>query len=181
MRKVTRLGFCSAVAALVVTAGALPAQSAKAADQGSEHGGRSVGDGGGEHAGSSMGQSDGMMNMSMARHRFVRRNGIPDRYQSMENPLEPTEGNVANGESVYQAQCAACHGESGRGDGPAGENLDPQPTNIARFAEMPMANDAYLYWTIAEGGEPVGSAMPPYEDTLEAEQIWQVILYLRQM
>jgi len=31
---------------------------------------------------------------------------------------------------LYQAQCAACHGLQGRGDGPAGANLDPVPSNF---------------------------------------------------
>jgi mono/diheme cytochrome c family protein len=46
---------------------------------------------------------------------------------------------------------------------------------------MPMASDGYLYWTIAEGGEPVGSAMPAFGDALSEDEIWQIVAYLRQM
>ena len=73
------------------------------------------------------------------------------------------------------ARINACHrGEDrGRGDGPAGSGLDPQPTDIARCSTMPIASRDDLYWTIAEGGEPVGSARPPFGDALSEDEIGQ--------
>jgi mono/diheme cytochrome c family protein len=44
-----------------------------------------------------------------------------------------------------------------------------------------MASDGYLFWTIAEGGAPVGSAMPPFKGVLGDDQVWQVIAYLREL
>lgn len=44
---------------------------------------------------------------------------------------------------------------------------------------MPMATDGYLFWTIAEGGAPVGSAMPAFKQTLKEDDIWKIITYLR--
>jgi mono/diheme cytochrome c family protein len=46
---------------------------------------------------------------------------------------------------------------------------------------MPMASDGYLYWTIAEGGVSLKTAMPPFKGALKPDQIWQIILYLRQI
>ena len=123
----------------------------------------------------------GMMNMSMQRHHYVMRNGLPQEYASKSNPLAHNADNLVQGEKLYQGNCAACHGPQGWGDGPAGENLNPRPANIARFARMPMASDAYLYWTISEGGTPVKSAMPPFKNVLKEEEIWQIITYLRKM
>lgn len=122
-----------------------------------------------------------MMNMSMARHHFVMRNGIGDAYRGLSNPLSGNREDVDQGQALYEQHCATCHGESGRGDGPAGEQLQPRPANIARFAKMPMALDAYLFWTISEGGQPIGSAMPPMKNTLENDAIWKIIAYLREM
>ena len=46
---------------------------------------------------------------------------------------------------------------------------------------MPMmSSDAYLYWTVAEGGTPIESGMLPFKQTLTAEQIWIVIHYVRE-
>jgi mono/diheme cytochrome c family protein len=40
---------------------------------------------------------------------------------------------VASGEIVYQRYCAACHGMTGRGDGPAAAALSPPPTDLTRL------------------------------------------------
>jgi len=46
---------------------------------------------------------------------------------------------------------------------------------------MPMATDGYLFWTIAEGGMPIQTAMPVFKGTLKEEEIWQIVTYLRNM
>lgn len=134
----------------------------------------------GMHGGGMMG-GDRMGGMSMARHHYVMRHGIDAQYASRTNPLQATETNVNAGRQKYQRYCAACHGPNGRGNGPAGKNLDPRPTDIATFSDTHMADDDYLYWTIAEGGAPVGSGMPPFKNTLDETGIWQIILYLRHL
>ena len=126
-----------------------------------------------------MGQGNMMMNMSMVRHHFVMMNGIDPKYVSKENRLQTSLENIKNGRKLYEQNCAACHGESGLGDGEAGKNLSPRPANIASFSKMPMASDGYLYWTIAERGVPVGSSMPPFKGQLKEEDIWKIITYLR--
>jgi cytochrome c553 len=122
-----------------------------------------------------------MMGSSRTRHRYVMRNGIDDEYASKTNPLTSTDRIIRAGQQTYATYCASCHGASGRGDGAAGTNLNPPPSNIAAFSKTGMATDPYLYWTIAEGGAPVGTAMPPFKDALDEKQIWELILYLRQM
>ena len=123
----------------------------------------------------------GMMGMSMARHHYVMRRGIPDAYRGKSNPLRPAPEVLEKGRDLYQQHCAVCHGPSGRGDGPAAPGLDPPPADLARVARMPIASDAYLYWTIAEGGAPVGSAMPPFRGALGEEEIWSLVLHLREL
>lgn len=86
----------------------------------------------------------GMMGMSMARHRYVMHHGLDPAYASKENPLAPTPENLRRGRRLYEQHCASCHGDTGRGDGPAGEHLEPPPANLAAFAGMPTATDPYL-------------------------------------
>ena len=118
---------------------------------------------------------------SMRRHHYVMNQGIPDAYRRLGNPLFADTAGLAEGLRVYQQNCAACHGEQGRGDGSAGDTLRPRPANLQRLSCMSMmANDAYLYWTIAEGGKPVDSDMPAFKESLSSEEIWSVVLYLRQ-
>ena len=116
----------------------------------------------------------------MPRHHIARMWGIPAPYTSMTNPLPRTQATLEKGAAVYAANCAACHGEEGRGDGEAGRDLSPPPGNLAWLSSMPMAQwDAFIYWTIAEGGAQFGTAMPAYKDSLSSDEIWAVTAYIQ--
>jgi len=121
------------------------------------------------------------MRTSMLRHRFVHRHGIDAQYAGKTSPLAPTAADIDSGKRLYAANCAQCHGPAGLGDGEAGKSLSPPPAIVARAGKLPIATDAYLYWTIAEGGAPVGSAMPPFKTVLGETEIWQVVAYLRRL
>ena len=123
----------------------------------------------------------GGMHASMVRHRFVHRHGIDGQYAGKTSPLAPTAADIESGQRLYAANCAQCHGPAGLGDGEAGKSLSPPPANVARASKLPIATDAYLYWTIAEGGAPLGSAMPPFKAVLGETEIWQIIGYLRRL
>jgi mono/diheme cytochrome c family protein len=116
---------------------------------------------------------------SMVRHHFVHSQGLDEQYASKGSPLAPTADELANGRLLFERNCASCHGAAGAGDGEAGAALDPPPADLARASRLPIATDAYLYWTIAEGGMPVGSAMPPFKAVLSESEIWQVVAHLR--
>jgi mono/diheme cytochrome c family protein len=119
--------------------------------------------------------------MSMIRHHFVHEHGIDARYAGRSSPFEPTADDLARGGELYATHCAGCHGPDGAGDGEAGAALTPPPANLAWASRRPMASDDYLLWTIAAGGAPVGSAMPPFEAVLAETEIWQVIAHLRSL
>jgi mono/diheme cytochrome c family protein len=121
----------------------------------------------------------GMMGGSFVRRQFVMRNGVDPRYARVVNPLSPTTANIDAGRQLYAQDCAACHGPTGLGNGEAGKNLNPPPPNLVGVGRMPMATDGYLYWTIAEGGTLLKTAMPPFKSVLTQKQIWEVILFLR--
>ena len=160
-------------AMLVVTiAAALPGPEAGFAQNGMGSGmGPSMGSGGGM----------GMMSGSSVRRSFVIRNGIDPKYAGLSNPLPRTVENVSGGRQLYEQNCAVCHGAQGLGDGPAGKSLNPRPASLIGLRRMPMVGDAYLDWTIAEGGVAVGSAMPPFKNVLKPNDIWKVVLYLQKL
>ena len=116
---------------------------------------------------------------SMIRHRYFMRNGLPSSYRNKVSPLSQPGTTVTEGAKLYAANCASCHGTQGFGDGEAGRDLNPPPANIAHMMGMPMFNDAYLFWTVSEGGAPVGSAMPAFKDVLSDEEIWKIIAAMR--
>lgn len=137
--------------------------------------------------GGGMGMGRGMMGrgpdggVSMLRHRYVRTNGIGAEYANARNPLTANAETLREGKALFENNCASCHGASGHGDGPAAKGLNPAPANLAVAVKMPIASDAYLDWTISEGGVPVHSAMPPFKAILKQNQIWQLVLYLRSL
>lgn len=128
-----------------------------------------------------MGMMKGTMNMSETRHHFVMQNGVDPNYASKVNPLEKSAENIAAGKKIYESNCALCHGKTGLGDGEAGKDLKPPPANIAMFIKMHRVPDGYLYWTIAEGGIPLKTAMPPFKEVMQNAEIWKTILFLREL
>ncbi|OJU20709.1 MAG: hypothetical protein BGN95_08395 [Sphingomonas sp. 66-10] len=114
------------------------------------------------------------------RHRKVARDGVPEPYRALRNPLIRSAATVARGEVVYAAHCAACHGATGTGDRPAGSVLAPAPFDLAWLSEMKVSrSDGFMYWTIAEGGAPVASSMPAFGKILAADDIWAVTTFIQ--
>ncbi len=141
--------------------------------------GRGMGMGHGSGMGMGHGPGGGMHRGNMIRHRYVMMNGLPAAYAGLSNPLKADEKTIETGRKLYEENCASCHGPAGRGDGEAGKDLDPKPANIAFVIDKPIATDGFLMWTLSEGGERLGTAMPTFKDVLTEEQRWQIIIYLR--
>ena len=82
----------------------------------------------------------------------------------------------------FDTQCAKCHGESGRGDGPAGAALPTKPRNFSDCARMAKESDQRLFDTIKGGGESVGLSkeMPPWGEAFEDQEIKGLVAYIRQ-
>lgn len=130
-------------------------------------------------------QMGGMMRgrgmMGGPRHAYVMRNGVDPQYARMTNPLRASAANLEQGRKLYEGNCAACHGAAGLGDGAAGKALNPPAALLAGLSRSRIASDGFYYWAIAEGGAPVGSAMPPFKGTLKDTEIWKIVLFLRQL
>ena len=86
------------------------------------------------------------------------------------------EPSLAAGGRIYAARCAACHGVSGRGDGPAGAGLSPRPADLTFPAgTAPLAPlDAYRRVTY---GVP-GTGMAAFGSVLSREDRWDAIAYV---
>jgi mono/diheme cytochrome c family protein len=95
--------------------------------------------------------------------------------------LPAQAADAAAGEAKFKQLCAACHGPSGNGDGPAAAGLNPKPRNFADAAWQAKVDDEYLYTVIAKGGPAVGLAplMTGWAHALNKEQIDDVIAYIR--
>lgn len=121
----------------------------------------------------------GMMGGDVVRHRAFMTNGLPPAYAGLTNPLPATPATMATGRALYDDNCALCHGPAGRGDGEGGKDLKPPPGDLMALTGMPIASDGYLFWTVSEGGEALGTAMPAFKDALSADDRWAIIAALR--
>jgi mono/diheme cytochrome c family protein len=88
-----------------------------------------------------------------------------------------TEPSLEVGKQVYMARCAICHGEGGKGDGPAGKVLNPPPRDHTNKAYMSTLTDDQILETIRNGK----SAMPPHKELLTQVELESVLLYVRSL
>jgi cytochrome c oxidase cbb3-type subunit 3 len=85
------------------------------------------------------------------------------------------------GKKLYGQYCGSCHGESGKGDGPAATALNPKPRNHTDKEYMSKLSDEDMLKVIKGGGASVGKSpiMPPWGAALKDDQIKDVIAYIR--
>jgi mono/diheme cytochrome c family protein len=119
------------------------------------------------------------MMVRLLRHSTYMQYGVPEAYADAKSTLEATPEAVAVGAKLYGAQCAACHGRDGMGDGDAGNALSPSPALLAWMIRRPVSVDEYLLWAISDGGAQFDSAMPAFKDRLSRDDVWHVIAYMR--
>jgi cytochrome c oxidase cbb3-type subunit 2/cytochrome c oxidase cbb3-type subunit I/II len=82
---------------------------------------------------------------------------------------------VREGKSLFEANCASCHGDRGAGDGPAAGALAPSPTNF--HVKKPTEERA---WEVLDNGVP-GTAMPPWQSQLSADQRHALVEFVRSL
>ena len=116
-----------------------------------------------------------------------------------------TPERVAMGEALYAKNCAACHGETGGGDGPGGRyleeqptmdsttvvtthgetghgdeepsrHLEKQPTDFTNARTMAGGSSEIYYAKIRRGG--MGTGMPYWGTIFTEEETWSIVDYL---
>lgn len=97
---------------------------------------------------------------------------------------------LAQGQKLYAQNCAACHGESGKGDGVMAASLAKKdssaqmefghntksPVNFTDSSQMLGASPALLQGKIIRGG--MGTGMPYWGPIFTEEQTWALVDYL---
>ncbi len=89
---------------------------------------------------------------------------------------------LSEGARLYARNCAACHGESGAGDGVfahpsfSSEGMQQAPPAFTDLSKMLGASPALLQGKILRGG--MGTGMPAWGPLLTPEQTWALVDYL---
>jgi mono/diheme cytochrome c family protein len=90
------------------------------------------------------------------------------------NPVAKSDAAVAAGKKLtVDKACTACHGDSGKGDGPGAAALNPKPADWTS-AKVQQQSDGCILWKITTGR----GAMPPWAALSETER-GQLVQYIR--
>jgi mono/diheme cytochrome c family protein len=85
------------------------------------------------------------------------------------------------GRATYKANCVACHGESGKGDGPGAGVLKPPPRDHTDATYMNTLTDDDIKKIIQMGGAIKGKPLMPSSPQIKGEQLDALVAYVRSL
>lgn len=88
---------------------------------------------------------------------------------------------VEEGRALYKAHCAACHGESGKGDGPGAGVFKPPPRDHTDKAYMSTLTDKQMADVIKMGGAVRGKPLMPSHPQFKEAQLQALVAYVRSL
>ncbi len=92
-------------------------------------------------------------------------------------PSPAARPSAARGAALYRADCAACHGARGLGDGPAGAHLDPPPADLAAADRAVRGTPSHDFQVVTLGVP--GTRMKGWSDQLGVQERWDVVAYVQ--
>ncbi len=97
----------------------------------------------------------------------------------------PTPALIARGRTLYDQQCALCHGPEGKGDGPVSATYKTPPRDLTsgkyKLKSTPdgsLPSDADLFRTVTAGVK--GTSMRPYAALLPEDR-WALVYHLKSL
>jgi mono/diheme cytochrome c family protein len=97
---------------------------------------------------------------------------------AMKNPIKPTAESIAAGKTLYDTQCASCHGATGKGDGKMAASMNPpKPPDLTDASWKHGSTDGEIFTLIRDGSK--GTGMRGFAAKLKTDDIWNVVNYLR--
>ena len=90
-----------------------------------------------------------------------------------------TSEEINAGKIVYKKVCQSCHGDSGKGDGPAAAGLDPKPADFTDPGHSMFYSDKGRMHIIKKG--ITGTVMVGWENILSETEINNVYAYVKSL
>ena len=99
---------------------------------------------------------------------------------ALRNPLTASPENLKRGEELFRRHCTACHGSSGRGDGPIALQWQRLPRDLTHPERQARLTDGEIFTKISQGHRQGADViMPGLANRLSADDRWRVVLYVR--
>jgi mono/diheme cytochrome c family protein len=90
------------------------------------------------------------------------------------NPSTPTPESLAQGKTLFEINCAMCHGHNSTERGPVGKKLSPPAPGLAQDL-LRSRSDSAIFKAITFGF----GRMPPFRDRLMPGERWNLVNFLR--
>lgn len=97
----------------------------------------------------------------------------PPDAKNVKNAVAKSDKVIADAKKIAEANCVACHGAKGVGDGAAAAALPVKPANWTTPA-VQGETDGEIFWKITNGRGP----MPPWKHLAEKDR-WALVHYIR--
>jgi mono/diheme cytochrome c family protein len=95
----------------------------------------------------------------------------------LQNPVPADAASLEAGKKLYADLCAACHGDTGKGDGAMAQYTgDPPPSDLTDAEWKHGSSDGEIYTIIHEGVD--GTGMKDFKD-MKPTEIWQIVNYVK--
>lgn len=88
---------------------------------------------------------------------------------------------LEHGGTLYKTHCAACHGEGGKGDGPAAGVLKPPPRDHTDRAYMSTLTDEEIAKVIKMGGAIKGKPLMPSHPQFKDSDLQGLVAFIRSL
>lgn len=99
---------------------------------------------------------------------------VPANFKSMKNPVAMSDASKKAGQTLYNKNCASCHGKAGLGDGVKSRMLKEFPGDFSKADFQGQSDGDHFYKTKFGRGE-----MPKYGGKLADNDIWNIVNYMR--
>ncbi len=103
---------------------------------------------------------------------------VPPDILKGKNPVPATPEVLAKGKAAFKDNCAQCHGDTGKGNGPMAGMLKEPPADLSDPEIVGPLTDGEMFWSITKGRQPV---MPAFESKLGNQDRWALVDFLRDL
>jgi len=98
--------------------------------------------------------------------------------KDLKNPIQASDENLIAGAHLYAENCAICHGAADAKPSNLAQGLNVQAPQLAKDG-VEDDPEAASFWMVKHGIR--FTAMPSFAATLQDEEIWKIVMFLKQM